>query len=553
MIIPRVVLSQLSALGVQTALDRLRQAAASAIAAGAGKVKVRADDTTEGFLSSKLVAGANILINVLNPGGDEQIEIVASGAQIVWDAAKTWDQVYSMVVSAGGSAIVIVPNDGAKEMTPDPAGPTDLSEVLFIGIPDVTGAFPVVDIDSVGVGGFSLGGNGNLQSKDIAWQYYYQIRSGQATWTFDGGSFSPGADSAAALANSFHLVLRNGATIDGSALSAAVIDGITFGCNVQMLSGAAVGSNLFGSHKTLPPYPGCFVTQDASSDFGAGALASTVPGGSWIHAPTTWLDDAARITYDDAVLTPGLGPRVAIALDTIKGWLGKVLVSPTDPTNMYGYLSGKIAAGAGILLQVVNVGVNEQLEVSSAGKARVSATDPQNVQDFLASKIVAGAGILIQILNPGVNEQLQITLGAVGGSGFTPEGGFYVTMINDTGAASVKGSVIDPSTTVDSAGKLVPVGENDAVGVVYDNGVANGQPMRVVVGGWADVLFAAGQTIQREWWVGTNPGPGGVDGQAISQASAPATTDHFKEIGHCFQTLGVVGVPTLGRCVLHFN
>jgi hypothetical protein len=46
--------------------------------ADTNKVKVTNADTTADFLSSKITSGSNITINVLNPGGDEELEIVAT-------------------------------------------------------------------------------------------------------------------------------------------------------------------------------------------------------------------------------------------------------------------------------------------------------------------------------------------------------------------------------------------------------------------------------------------------------------------------------------------
>lgn len=46
--------------------------------ADTNKVKVSVADTTEDFLTNKLTAGTNITLNILNPGGDEEIEIVAA-------------------------------------------------------------------------------------------------------------------------------------------------------------------------------------------------------------------------------------------------------------------------------------------------------------------------------------------------------------------------------------------------------------------------------------------------------------------------------------------
>jgi hypothetical protein len=46
--------------------------------ADTNKVKVSVADTTEDFLTNKITAGTNITLNILNPGGDEEIEIVAA-------------------------------------------------------------------------------------------------------------------------------------------------------------------------------------------------------------------------------------------------------------------------------------------------------------------------------------------------------------------------------------------------------------------------------------------------------------------------------------------
>jgi hypothetical protein len=47
---------------------------------GDGTVKVTVNDTDAGFLSDKLTAGTGITLTVINPGGDEQLVISATGA-----------------------------------------------------------------------------------------------------------------------------------------------------------------------------------------------------------------------------------------------------------------------------------------------------------------------------------------------------------------------------------------------------------------------------------------------------------------------------------------
>jgi hypothetical protein len=46
------------------------------------KVKVSANDTTENYLENKVIAGTNVEVTVINEGGNEQLQITASGATI---------------------------------------------------------------------------------------------------------------------------------------------------------------------------------------------------------------------------------------------------------------------------------------------------------------------------------------------------------------------------------------------------------------------------------------------------------------------------------------
>lgn len=59
----------------------------AATGADTNKVKVSVADTTEDFLTNKLTAGTNITLNILNPGGDEEIEIVAASGYWSRDAS----------------------------------------------------------------------------------------------------------------------------------------------------------------------------------------------------------------------------------------------------------------------------------------------------------------------------------------------------------------------------------------------------------------------------------------------------------------------------------
>lgn len=135
----------------------------------------------------------------------------------------------------------------------------------------------------------------------------------------------------------------------------------------------------------------------------------------------------------------------------------------------------------------------------------------------------------------------------------TPEGGIAVKMINDTGAPSIKGTLIHPSATVDNGVSIETV-EFDTIGVIYEDGIADGLEVWVITGGKAEVLLADGTTSTRGYWTFADP----ADGRANATLQLPpggtigAIENHFKEIGHCLESK-TSGVNVLALIVLHFN
>lgn len=141
---------------------------------------------------------------------------------------------------------------------------------------------------------------------------------------------------------------------------------------------------------------------------------------------------------------------------------------------------------------------------------------------------------------------------AINGTFLTAEGGYTVPLVNKTGSATVKGTVVAVSSGTASAFTAQTV-EYDSIGVVYDAGIADGSSCRVVVAGIADVLLKDGTAGTRGYWVQADP----VDGRASMLAMPPGGgipqhDEHFKEVGHCMQTVGA-GTNVLARCILHFN
>lgn len=136
----------------------------------------------------------------------------------------------------------------------------------------------------------------------------------------------------------------------------------------------------------------------------------------------------------------------------------------------------------------------------------------------------------------------------------TPLGGIAVQLINKSGAPSVKGYVVTPSDSVDSAVRLVVKDVPNPIGVFYESGIADGSLVWVVLHGIAEVYFV-GSTTLGHVCRGFLTADGGsyVIGQALSEAvpGTPFAADkHFYEIGHVLQARSGAG---LAKVALHFN
>jgi hypothetical protein len=138
---------------------------------------------------------------------------------------------------------------------------------------------------------------------------------------------------------------------------------------------------------------------------------------------------------------------------------------------------------------------------------------------------------------------------------FTEEGGLAVQLINKTGAATIKGTLVEVDSTVDRAFSVVPADAIDCIGSVYEDGIADGELAWVVVSGIADVLLEDGTATTRDYWVKVSDT---VAGRADGSNAAPpggtvgALEDHMSEIGHSLESKGS-GTDVLARILLHFN
>lgn len=135
---------------------------------------------------------------------------------------------------------------------------------------------------------------------------------------------------------------------------------------------------------------------------------------------------------------------------------------------------------------------------------------------------------------------------------FTPEGGSAIRVINDTGAPSIKGYIVQASASVDNAVEYTSDDDIDAIGIIYEGGILDGELMWVVTDGKVDVYYGTAvtrATFSRVPVVADSLSPG----QAVNEALPvpPFATDkHFQEIGHPLESRGT---PGLALSNVHFN
>lgn len=140
---------------------------------------------------------------------------------------------------------------------------------------------------------------------------------------------------------------------------------------------------------------------------------------------------------------------------------------------------------------------------------------------------------------------------ALGVDSATGERGFLVKMVNKTGVATVKGSVICPSPTTDNSFAL-QYDMFDSIGVVAEAGVADASEAWVWVNGSiCQVLFEDTKASTREYVAIAAATDGRAEAIPVPTVS-PAAAEHFKEIGHTMESVSA-GTDILVLCHLHFN
>lgn len=127
--------------------------------------------------------------------------------------------------------------------------------------------------------------------------------------------------------------------------------------------------------------------------------------------------------------------------------------------------------------------------------------------------------------------------------------GFKVKLTNKTGAVSVIGTIVRADTTTDMAFDIAPINSDEPIGIVAENGIADGDECFIIVGGVAQVLLEDTTASTRGNWVMVSGTAGRADATNANPVGVPS---HWREIGHCLESKGA-GTNVLAKVLLHFN
>lgn len=134
----------------------------------------------------------------------------------------------------------------------------------------------------------------------------------------------------------------------------------------------------------------------------------------------------------------------------------------------------------------------------------------------------------------------------------TPEGGYAIRVINNTGSATEKGRLVkaDTSGGLDMAVELTGANDEECIGAFYEDDIADGEYCWVCIGGIVEVLLNDNTGTSVGNWAQT-----GAAGYCDGAQAAPVPATHWQEIGHIIEaaTAGGAGTHQLIKIIMHFN
>jgi hypothetical protein len=242
----------------------------------------------------------------------------SSDARVIrWDVATSWGAIYASILAHAGTAIVMVEPDAAPRLVT--AGPTNLDNVAFVGLPVSPDASVAVDLED----GVVLGPGGGLRSQNVLWRPLCTgtrlIGAGPpCSFDFDGGGMIGWTDPSATNPirldpGACQIKLTDGAILSGAGMppgNPLVVVSGGGSLDILAVAGSEIGDHTLGGGI----FSSAVVTLDAS------VTVSPTFFAGFIGVTTAYLDDAAGVAYDDALVTPPtLGAsNTQAALDALK-------------------------------------------------------------------------------------------------------------------------------------------------------------------------------------------------------------------------------------------
>jgi len=212
-------------------------------------------------------------------------------------------------------------------------------------------------------------------------------------------------------------------------------------------------------------------------------------------------------------------------------------------------LSARYNSGAGTqdigdiqnVFHIVNKGSTQQIEMFWGNEvSRITIS---------RNRIISINGITID------SQTLTKVATGITGNDTIPTKGYVdtyegkVKIVNKTGANSVKGMVVAVSTVTDNSFMVNPIDGDFPMGIVYEDGIADGQETWVTVSGKAQVLLVDAVATTRGYiMVSSSTTAGRVD----TTLAIPTPVVHFREIGHVLESK-TAGTNVLVWAIIHFN
>lgn len=137
---------------------------------------------------------------------------------------------------------------------------------------------------------------------------------------------------------------------------------------------------------------------------------------------------------------------------------------------------------------------------------------------------------------------------------FTNDGEFQIKLTNKTGVATVRGELVQPDTTTDSAFVITAADDPECFGVVAEASVADGSDAWITISGRAQVLLKDTTAATRANWVKTSDVAGRADATLAGPPGGGVVQldEHMLEIGNSIESQ-TAGTDVLAWILMHFN